>query len=247
MPLSVKRVKVLKLQESSQWIEDNVVAEEPLRLSVNGKPIYILRTPGEDVELALGFLFSQGAISNIDDVIELRREQATVIVKIRGNPPERDLINSACGMCGAQELLNLVNFSDNFKVRLDVLLSLPFKMRERQALFNVTGGIHAAALFSPEGNLLWLSEDVGRHNAVDKVIGHFIIEGNIPKGILQVSGRAGYEIVQKAGAAKIPVLSAVSAPSSMAVDAADLLGLTLVGFSRGERVNIYSHPERIMM
>ncbi|BBD73829.1 sulfurtransferase FdhD [Sulfodiicoccus acidiphilus] len=246
MQRSTRRVRVLKLEDTDRWDDEEVVSEEPLKIVVNGKTTYMLSTPGEDEELVVGFLFTSGTISSMEDVHKIEKGRGEVRVEVRGTPPPRDFVNSACGMCGSPGILGSMVVEDEFKVEAKVLLSLPNKMKERQELFRSTGGLHAAALFDKKGKLLWISEDVGRHNAVDKLIGHFLILGEIPKGILQVSGRAGYEIIQKAGVAGFPVVSAISAPSSMAVEVAELLNIALVGFSRGSRLNVYTHPERIV-
>lgn len=253
---------------------DLLAVEEPLQLCLNGSPISItMRTPGTDLDLAVGFLFTEGIIDDIGQILSISAEPAedgaedggdasSDRVTIRLKPevaidPARVRRNfytsSSCGVCGKLAIGALEvhppramresgpQFSSSLVYRLPDLL------RETQHAFDRTGGIHAAALFSPEGNLLGLREDVGRHNAVDKLIGFALRDGTVPLGdsLILVSGRAGFELVQKSVMAAIPVLAAVGAPSSLAVELAERFGMTLVGFLRGQRFNIYSGAWRI--
>jgi FdhD protein len=258
-----------------QQVEDVVAAEEPLQLSLNGDPLsVVMRTPGNDVELALGLLWSERVITALEQV-ELVRvsaesgeaeaavplaldaiESNLVDVHLAGGAPGRRpersfLSSSACGVCGATTVeslsLDFPLLGPGPAVDPAVLPHLAERLREGQELFGRTGGLHGAALCDPGGALRVLREDIGRHNAVDKIVGRLLLDGALPArdGILAVSGRAGYEVVQKAVAAGVPVLVAVGAPSSLAVATARAFGQTLVGFLRGDRFNVYSGSERL--
>jgi FdhD protein len=249
---------------------DTLATEEPLEIRVQGpgqemvQVAVTMRTPGGDFELACGFLFTEGLIAPG----EVRRvaycdnlpgeEQRYNVVSVTLERPFDDerlrrnfYANSSCGVCGKAALEDIEvrcePVAPGPEVDLGLLVSLPDRLREAQTVFERTGGLHAAGLFSPDGELLGVREDVGRHNAVDKVIGERYLAGRVPASdtILQVSGRASFEIVQKAAVAGIPIVSAVSAPSSLAVEAADRFGMTLVGFVRDGRANVYTHPERV--
>ena len=252
---------------------DRVVTEEPLeiRVSVAGKSTTLavtMRTPGADFELATGFLFGEGVITDRtqvagisyckDDDLPAEQLYNIVIVELR-DATRLDLgalerhfhVSSACGVCGkssleAIELRGVEPVSDGPSLTAGVVASLPDRLREAQRLFESTGGLHAAGLFTPGGELVAAREDVGRHNAVDKVIGWALLEGRVPLDdhLLMVSGRSSFEIAQKAITARIPVVCSVSAPSSLAVDLAARFGMTLVGFVRGDRFNVYAGPER---
>ena len=261
---------------SGDWREDEdrVAAEEPLQLSLGGAPLSIvMRTPGNDLELALGLLLAERVIRTLDDVVNVRisaeaheREKRVALasdliesnqvdVYLRdggGRRPERSfLATSACGVCGATTLdslaLDFAPLAPGPRVDGRLLPSLSHRLREQQRIFETTGGLHAAGLFDVAGELEILREDIGRHNAVDKVVGRALLDGRIPlrRSLIAVSGRAGYEVVQKAVAAGIPVLAAVGAPSSLAVATAERFGMTLVGFLRDDRFNVYSGAERI--
>lgn len=253
---------------------DALATEEPLEIrllagGVRRTVAVTMRTPGADFELAAGFLYGEGVVTTRDEIetirycvdAELDAAQQYNIVNValrRETLPELGALDrhfytsSACGVCGkaSLEALRLRAFSEAApgpQVPTDVLFGLPQTLRAGQGLFDATGGLHAAGLFDPAGRLLALREDVGRHNAVDKLIGWALLGGRIPlhDQILLVSGRASFEIVQKCLVAGVPILSAVSAPSNLAVDLARAFGLTLVGFLRGERCNIYAGGERI--
>lgn len=253
--------------------EDHLAVEEPLEIQINGAPFSItMRTPGDDFDLVAGFLVSEGVVYHADQLAVLRYCPGTdedglqtfnVVeavlapgVTLPDTAIERNVYTtSACGICGTASI-DAVEKTGQFllapgpqKISLETLLSLPDRLRQAQALFNRTGGVHAAGLFDFSGQLLDIKEDVGRHNAVDKVVGAALRAGNLPlsRTVLQVSGRASFELVQKAWMAGIPVLSAVSAPSSLARDLAERANLTLAGFSRGDSINIYTHPERVDM
>jgi FdhD protein len=253
---------------------DAVVTEEPLQLMLDGEPLSVLmRTPGEDLELALGLMYAEGIVRSRADVRRIRisaeaGETATgvqvdpallesnqVDVQLAAPPrrkPERSMVSSsACGVCGAvliEDLRrDLAPLRGSMRVDPALLPGLVTRLRSGQGVFEQTGGLHAAALFSPTGELLCIREDVGRHNAVDKVVGHLLQHDRLPASdsILVVSGRAGYEVVQKSISAGIPVLCAVGAPSSLAVELAREFNQTLVGFLRGERFNVYAAQERL--
>lgn len=247
---------------------DLLAIEEPLQLCLNGSPLSItMRTPGADLDLAVGFLFTEGIIDDPDQILSMRtgpaeNEDSGDRVTIRLKPevvvdPTRTQRNfytsSSCGVCG-KLAIEAIEARPSRLIRksgpqfsADLLYRLPDLLRQAQNNFERTGGIHAAALFSPGGDLLGLREDVGRHNAVDKVIGFALRDGTVPLGdsLILVSGRAGFELVQKSVMAAIPVLAAVGAPSSLAVEVAQRFGMTLVGFLRGERFNVYSGKGRI--
>jgi FdhD protein len=249
---------------------DSLAIEEPLQLCLNGSPLSItMRTPGSDLDLAIGFLFTEGIIDDVSQILSMRAESAAdgpeqsgdkVTIRLRPDiaiDPARIRRNfytsSSCGVCGKLAIgaievrpSRLMRQSGP-QFRADLIYRLPDLLRQAQDNFDRTGGIHAAALFSPEGALLGLREDVGRHNAVDKLIGFALRDGSIPLGdsLILVSGRAGFELVQKSVMAAIPILAAVGAPSSLAVELAQRFGMTLVGFLRGERFNIYSGGGRI--
>jgi FdhD protein len=261
---------------AGRWTDspDAVVTEEPLQLMLDGKPLsVVMRTPGHDLELCLGLMYSEGILRALDDVSFMRIsaeagesedgirvaadlvESNQVDVYFASGPrrkPERSMLSSsACGVCGTvliEDLRrDLAALPDGPEVDPAVLPGLVDILRQGQGVFDRTGGLHAAGLFSATGKLLCVREDIGRHNAVDKVVGRALLEGNLPAStsILVVSGRAGYEIVQKSISAGIPVLAAVGAPSSLAVALAREFNQTLVGFLRGDRYNVYSAPERL--
>ncbi|WP_333620165.1 formate dehydrogenase accessory sulfurtransferase FdhD [Dietzia sp.] len=250
---------------------DTLVVEEPLEIRVGGAPLSVtMRTPGSDVELAQGFLLTEGVIGGREDIgiarycnsVDEEGRNTYNVLDIDLAPgvpaPSTDIernfyTTSSCGVCGKASL-DAIRLrtrhspaGDQLQTTADVVLSLPDRLREAQRLFSTTGGLHAAGLFSAEGDLLCLREDVGRHNAVDKLVGWAVENGEIPlrNRILMVSGRASFELVQKAVMAGIPMMCAVSAPSSLAVDLARESGMSLAGFVRGETMNIYAHPERI--
>jgi FdhD protein len=262
--------------KEGEWNEadDKLAAEEPLQLSINGAPLSIvMRTPGHDLELGLGLLLAERVITSLDQVERVRISAEAGEAAPAGLPLSADLIesnqvdfylrsakrlpqrsfmqSSACGVCGATTVeslaLDFPVLPPGPNVRAALLPELAARLREQQRLFDQTGGLHAAGLFTTDGELVMLREDIGRHNAVDKVVGRALLDGLLPlhSYVLAVSGRGGYEIIQKAVAAGIPVVTAVGAPSSLAVQTAHRFGLTLVGFLREGRFNIYSSPERI--
>ena len=230
---------------------DTLAVEEPLEIRVDGKPIAVtMRTPGDDLGLAIGFLVTEGA----DVATATACADNVVDVTVRAMPDlQRNFFtSSSCGLCGKVSI-EAVRTATRYDVRTDdapldpaVLVTLPDQLRAAQRAFDKTGGLHAAGLFR-DGELLCLREDVGRHNAVDKVIGWAVQREMLPLAgtVLQVSGRASFELVQKALMAGIPALAAVSAPSSLAVELADEAGMTLIGFLRGSSYNIYTGAHRL--
>jgi FdhD protein len=261
---------------AGHWTDspDAVVTEEPLQLMLDGKPLsVVMRTPGHDIELCMGLMFSEGIVRTLDEVRLIRIsaeagekeaglrvdadlvESNQVDVHLAGAPrrkPERSMLSSsACGVCGTvliEDLRrDLATLPDGPEVDPSLLPGLVDRLREGQGVFERTGGLHAAGLFDSEGRPLYVREDIGRHNAVDKVVGRALLDGALPAtmSILVASGRAGYEIVQKSISAGIPMLAAVGAPSSLAVALAKEFNQTLVGFLRGDRFNVYSRPERL--
>ncbi|GAB3190758.1 formate dehydrogenase accessory sulfurtransferase FdhD [Nesterenkonia suensis] len=251
---------------------DVVAVEEPLELRLGGESFTVtMRTPGHDFELAAGFLVSEGLVTRAEELRGLRycagtdeRGQQTYNVldatldsraaRLSIGQHRQVLTTSACGICGTTSIDAVEKAlppppaaGPMLSLTVEALLELPHTLRAGQRIFDRTGGVHAAGLFDADGDLLCLREDVGRHNAVDKVVGWALLESRLPLTgtALQVSGRASFELVQKAALAGVELLSAVGAPSSMAVDLAERAGLTLAGFSRGDTINIYTHPERL--
>lgn len=253
---------------------DQVVTEEPLELRLvagasTATLAVTMRTPGNDFELAAGFALGEGIIRTrgdlrgvsycIDPAVDPEQRYNIVNIELSsGSMPDTSrferhfTMNSSCGICGRANLdalrdAGIAPIEDDVHVSPSTLYALPERMREAQRVFEATGGLHAAALFRPDGSFVALREDIGRHNAVDKLTGWSLMEGRIPlaHSVLLVSGRASYEILQKAAVARIPIVCAVSAPSSLAVDLARTFNITLVGFMRGERANVYTVVERI--
>jgi FdhD protein len=250
---------------------DTVAAEEPLEIRLRGTPLAVtMRTPGDDFDLVHGFLATEGVIGDGDDVAGLRycegvddegRNTYNVVdVDLADGvePPDTALdrnfyTSSSCGVCGKASIDAIRTKSrhdvagDPVRVPLDVLLALPDRLRAAQQVFDRTGGLHGAGLFTADGQPVTVREDVGRHNAVDKVVGDAVRAGRLPLAghVLMVSGRASFELTQKAAMAGIPVLAAVSAPSSLAVELAREVGITLIGFLRGDGCNVYSGAERL--
>lgn len=253
--------------------QDTVTIEEPLEIRIleqdgNETTVsIIMRTPGADSLLSVGFLYSEGilreksqliSIENTDDTGNAIENVIRLVVSEEVQFSKSDYtrnfaVNSSCGVCGKSNINDIFVKSgklvkSELKVKSGVLLELPERMRSLQKIFSETGGIHAAGLFTTGGKSLFTAEDIGRHNAVDKVVGYMFLNGLLFGNdlVLQVSGRAGFEILQKAAMAGIPVVSSVSAPSSLAVETARSMNMTLVCFVRGNRFNIYTNPERII-
>lgn len=244
---------------------DEVAHEEPLELQLDGTSFaVVMRTPGHDEELGTGFLFTEGVIHALSELESMQHctvvptpEAEDNVLQVRLRTPidlarfRRNLFaSSSCGICGKATLENALRtsgpLSSSLVVSREVIAALPAKLRASQPAFGATGGLHAAALFTAQGRSLVTREDVGRHNAVDKVIGH-ALRGGLPLQdcVLMVSGRVSFELVQKAVAARVPVLAGISAPTSLGVRMAEALGVTLVGFVREGGMNVYSHAARI--
>ena len=256
---------VLKIKDGHSRSEpDELAVEEPLEIRVRGKPISVtMRTPGNDDELAAGFLLTEGIIHSAADLLHIEPCTANEfgnVIQVRLAPlvpvdfeklTRHVFASSSCGLCGKVTCEavrgNHPPVTSDARIRADILQTMPDTMRAAQATFDRTGGLHAAALFDVSGNLLCVREDVGRHNAVDKVIGRALLDGRLPLNnhVLLVSGRLSFEIIQKSIAAGVAIIAAVSAPSSLAVELAEESGQTLVGFLRPGRMNVYSHAERI--
>jgi FdhD protein len=268
-----KRVTRITVATSRSVREDVLAVEEPLEIRVGGSSLAItMRTPGNDVDLAAGFLVSEGVIARGDEFLAARycagateeglNTYNVLDVTLAPGVPAPDpslerafYTTSSCGLCGKASIDAVRTTSQHAVLHDDLVLdpallaTFPELLRQEQAVFEKTGGLHAAALFDGRtGRMLVLREDVGRHNAVDKVIGWAVKEDRLPLSgtVLMVSGRASFELTQKASMAGIPVLAAVSAPSSLAVDLAKEVGITIVGFLRGQSMVVYSRPERII-
>ncbi|KAA6456945.1 formate dehydrogenase accessory sulfurtransferase FdhD [Acidobacteria bacterium AB60] len=267
--------KSMEITQVTEWaegrvraVQDSLACEEPLEIRVDGAPLSVtMRTPGHDLELAAGFVLTEGIVESAGDIAELRVAESpagaksnVVDVRLRnlefepGELRRNFFAASSCGICGKASIeairrRGLRQPEGDFRVDAEVLCRLPEMIRAEQAVFERTGGLHAAGLFDEAGGLLALREDIGRHNAVDKVVGWAMREGRLPlsRSILMVSGRGGFEIVQKGLAAGVPVLASVSAPSSLAVKLARELGMTLIGFLRGRRFVVYSGAFRCGM
>jgi FdhD protein len=249
---------------------DTLAVEEPLEIRLNGESFLVtMRTPGNDIDLTHGLLYSEGIITERSDIVLARycagsdpeggnsynvldvtlTAQASVPAAARRNV----VMSGACGICGTTTIDQVIRESpygvaQNLRIPAELVLTAPLRLRQQQRAFDQTGGLHAAGLLRLDSEMVCVREDVGRHNAVDKAIGWAIREQQLPlrQMILAVSGRASFELTQKAVLAGIPVLAAVSAPSSLAAELAEAAGLTLVGFVRGETMNVYTHSERLI-
>lgn len=263
-PVVLHKVHV---QGSSRMVEDVTAREEPLEIRVEGRSVaVVMRTPGHDEELAAGFLVSEGVVQRPRDILEV--SQCPSVGNVHGNVVDvllggavvnwdsltRHVFSaSSCGLCGKTSIDSVFQqfppVEASWSVSPALLARLPDKLRAAQEAFSQTGGLHASGLFDLEGNLVVLREDVGRHNALDKILGHALMSGLLPlnRHILLVSGRVSFEIIQKALAGGIAMVAAISAPSSLAVDFAQQAGQTLVGFLRGETMNAYTHPQRLTL
>jgi FdhD protein len=271
MPEAFHGVGVTRVRSGVRSTDrDRAATEEPLEVRLHNKPFaVIMRTPGADRELAAGFLLSEGVLKSADDLGTLEHcndpgadhpENVINVSLLNGSAESLDRLlaerrnvttNSSCGMCGRLTIDSLRASGPAlvvpWTIPADTLIEIPNRLRQAQSVFEETGGLHAAGLFTREGRLETVAEDVGRHNAVDKVIGRMLMQERLPLAgsLLFVSGRTSFEIVQKAFLAGIPVVAAVSAPSSLAIDLAQECGITLIGFLRGSNFNIYAHPERV--
>lgn len=245
-------------------IQDELAREEPLEIRARGHAISVtMRTPGHDAELAAGFLLSEGIIHGAKDLQRIepcdQNEEGNILNVILSPEIHIDLerltrhvfASSSCGICGKATIESVRGqfppIDSDMKMDSELIFTLPDKMRQSQTTFDRTGGLHAAALFDERGNLLVVREDVGRHNAVDKVLGFALLKDGLPlnRHLLLVSGRSSFEIMQKALAGRVPMVAAVSAPSSLAVEFAIDSGQTLIGFLRDQRMNLYANPQRI--
>ena len=244
---------------------DDVVIEEPLEIRVEGEPLAVaMRTPGHDRELAAGWLLSEGIISSTDDLADLVEQpgdpgRGARVDAMLSNPAlfqaakhrRAMLTNASCGICGAasieQVLKDFPKIESEFRIHASLLPELPAQLAEHQLAFQRTGGVHACALFTADGSMIALREDVGRHNALDKLIGNAVLERRLPltETILLLSGRVSFEMVQKALAARIPIIAAIGAPSSLAVELARDAGQAIAGFLRGGNFNLYSATWRM--
>jgi FdhD protein len=252
-PYATTKVEVVRIPDGES--ADVVAVEEPLEIRIAGRPVAVtMRTPGHDEELALGFALSEGLqpqSARLPDDLAAN----TIELEAPGFDPGRlarsFYTSSSCGVCGKGALeavaVEAPRVASELQVDAAVVATLPDRLREAQPAFEATGGIHATGLFGAGGSLLCLREDVGRHNAMDKVVGWAFREGRLPLGeaVLCVSGRLSFELVQKAAVAGCPILAAVGAPSSLAVELAEDRGVTLCGFVRGGRMNVYTHAWRI--
>jgi FdhD protein len=266
------RARVLVITGSDAVLRrDDLATEEPLEIRLaagrqRARVAVTMRTPGHDFDLAAGYLAGEGVICRADELVrvdyctdlDLPADQRFNVVTATLRSAElldverlarHSFVSSSCGVCGKASLdalqIRAPVVDADVAVSLDTMLALPGRLRTGQAVFGATGGLHAAGLFSAAGAAIVVREDVGRHNAVDKVLGHRLLHGDADATVLMVSGRTSYEIVQKAVTAGIPVVAGVSAPTSLAVDAAQRFGVTLAGFVREDRANVYTHRERI--
>jgi FdhD protein len=264
-------IRVVEVEgNASRTRRDRLATEEPLEIRASGpgqatvRVAVTMRTPGHDFELAAGFLFTEGLIEGRRSFSAIRycndvgTEQHLNVLTVdmreqfdAGRMQRNFFASSSCGVCGKASIDQLAvacsPIADGLVVGRELITSLPATLRAQQRVFESTGGLHATGLFSPTGELIVVREDVGRHNAMDKLIGNRLLEGESPlsSSIVLVSGRASFELVQKAAVAGIPIMCAVSAPSTLAVETARRLGVTLIGFLRGERFNIYSNAHRV--
>jgi len=261
------RVSMTRIHRDGEYesLNDITAREEPLEIRVEGRSVaVVMRTPGHDAELTAGFLVTEGVVQKPRDVLEIT--QCPVTTDSKGNIVDvllgSAVVNwdsltrhvfsaSSCGLCGKTSIDSVFQkfppVIGNWQISPEIIWSLPDKLRAAQATFSKTGGLHASAIFDLEGNLVVLREDVGRHNALDKVLGYGLLNGLLPfdQHILLVSGRVSFEIIQKALAGGIALVAAISAPSSLAVEFAETAKQTLVGFLRGETMNVYTHPQRL--
>jgi FdhD protein len=265
-----RRVLKIGAGGEARRARDRLAVEEPLELRVAGRPVGVtMRTPGNDVELAIGYCISERLVARPDDVEAVRfcapegqaQEFNVLTVDLRPGVPVPDpsldrlaVTSSSCGVCGKASIEAVTAgcptvAGDGLAVPSRVLTAIPERVREAQRVFEQTGGLHAAAVCDAEGGVLCVREDVGRHNAVDKVIGWAATKGRLPLTgrVLFVSGRCSFEVVQKAAVAGVPLIAAVSAPSSLAVELAEQTGMTLVGFLRGDTMNVYTHVHRVTL
>ncbi|MEQ1749101.1 MAG: formate dehydrogenase accessory sulfurtransferase FdhD [Prosthecobacter sp.] len=261
-PVTVQRIA---LPDGATTFEDVTAREEPLEIRVEGRSVaVVMRTPGHDEELVAGFLVSEGVIKSARDILEISQCPSTgnthgnvvdvllgAVVVNWDNLTRHVFSASSCGICGKTSIESVFQsfppVTSDVRVSPELITTLPAKLRAAQETFSQTGGLHASAIFNEHGKMLVLREDVGRHNALDKVLGHGLQNNLLPfsRHILLVSGRVSFELMQKALAAGVPIVAAISAPSSLAVEFAQTSGQTLIGFLRGQTMNVYTHPERV--
>ena len=255
----ITRVDVLRIAGSGrERADDDVVVEEPLEIRLGERPVSVtMRTPGDDFDLAAGFLFTESIVRDASDITAIRHWGSPNVVRVDVNVPvdlgrlQRHFYStSSCGVCGKVSIdalrVQLAPIESDVTIAADVLVRLPDLLRAQQKAFDATGGIHAAGIFTTDGALLRLREDIGRHNAVDKVVGSFFREHTkLDRHILVVSSRTSFELVQKAIVARVPILAAVGAPSSLAIDLAREFNVTLLGFVRDGRCNVYTGAQKI--
>lgn len=256
---SIAPSRVCRFATGAEDVEriDDIAVEAPLEVHINGQPTTVLmRTPGSDEELVTGFLFGEGIIKSAGDIRSIQSAERDIIhvelVSGRSPAPERLFFsNSSCGVCGKKTIdsiqVQAAPSDSKLSVSRRVLQTLPEKLRQAQTAFAKTGGVHASGLFSASGELLVLREDVGRHNALDKLVGWALANGRIPLSdyVLLVSGRVSFELVQKTACAGLPVIAAVGAPSTFAIELAERFHLTLVGFLRADSMNVYANRWRV--
>ena len=268
--IAERRVVKVGAGGEARRARDRLAVEEPLELRVAGRPVGVtMRTPGNDFELAIGYCVSERLVVSPDDIEAVRfcapegqaQEFNVLTVDLRPGVPVPDpsldrlaVTSSSCGVCGKASIEAVTVacptlIGDGLAVAAPVLAEIPGRVRDAQRVFEQTGGLHAAAVCDAGGEVLCVREDVGRHNAVDKVIGWAATERRLPLAgmVMFVSGRCSFEVVQKAAVAGVPLVAAVSAPTSLAVDLADQVGMTLVGFLRGDTMNVYSHDHRVSL
>ena len=263
MKRNILTVPIQKIEPDGviERAQDLVAVEEPLQIRLGDSDVAItMRTPGHDIELALGFLYTEGLLANLDQIADVRVDEsgAVIVSLIAGLAPDIDArrfyVTSSCGICGKASIDALAASGCTMlpagqpKLSADLIPHFPAQLREAQAIFEHTGGLHAAGLFNTAGELLYLREDVGRHNAVDKLIGAAFLERRLPlrDEVLMLSGRVSFELVQKAVTAGIPIVIAVGAPSSLAIETALRFGMTLIGFVRGGHFNVYAGGDRLI-
>jgi FdhD protein len=263
----MQRIPVVRVGDgvAGEPSSDDVAVEAALEIRLNGEPFSVtMRTPGADRELAAGFLFTEGLVTASADIVAVHVDPSADVVDVVLTPERSAVVaaqrdarrqvttTSSCGMCGRPDLastrLSAPRVAQAGTVDAEAILALPARLAPLQETFAATGGLHAAALCTLAGEIVDTAEDVGRHNAVDKIIGRRLLSGDLPLGdaLLFVSGRTSFEILQKAWLAGVPIVAAVSAPSSLAIALADEAGITLIGFVRGGRFNIYTHAARVV-
>ena len=265
---AITDIRVLKVDATGSANEapDTAAREEPLEIRVEGRSVaVVMRTPGHDEELAAGFLVTEGVVKRPRDILEVSQCPSTgnkhgnvVDVLLGGAVVNWDSLTrhvfsaSSCGLCGKTSIDSVFQqfppVTADWRVAPALIASLPDKLRAAQDTFSKTGGLHACAIFDLEGNLIVSREDVGRHNALDKILGYALMHDLLPldRHILLLSGRTSFEMIQKALAANVALVAAISAPSSLAIEFAQASGQTLIGFLRGETMNVYTHPQRLM-